>query len=70
MSKTEFKIGEVFQCGLVKLRCVKATNLCDGCVFYFYNEDPLKKDCSYIALGNCVSCYRKDKTNVIFKKAK
>lgn len=66
MSKTEFKIGEVFQCGLVKLRCVKATNLCDGCVFY--NGDPLTKDCSYIALGNCGSCYRKDKTNVIFKK--
>lgn len=63
IAKTEFKIGDVFQCGLVKLKCEKATNGCKGCIFY---KKESQNDCSFIALGNCGSCYRGDRNNVIF----
>lgn len=67
MKKEEFKIGEVFQCGLVKLKCVKANKECDGCFF-----DKLISSCmsSCIAdmTGECDSGYRLDKTDVIFVK--
>lgn len=32
MKRKEFKDGELFQCGIVKLRCEKVeTYSCDGC---------------------------------------
>ena len=31
MEKKEFKIGEVFLCGLVKLKCIKSDCVCEGC---------------------------------------
>ena len=65
--KKEFKVGEVFQCGLVKLRCEKKPQYCK----------PLRR-CEYCFLvpnircnklgGNCSSCTREDKTDVIFVK--
>ena len=34
MAKKEFKVGEIFQCGLVKLKVVKQEKIgtCTGCV--------------------------------------
>lgn len=66
MAKKEFKVGEVFQCGMVKLR-VENDDLgsCDGCYL-----DEL--DC-YGQLSNLVgTCHysdREDKQDVIFVKA-
>ena len=63
----EFKVGEEFQCGLVKLRCDKKPEYCT----------PLRR-CEYCFLvpnircnqlgGNCRSCTREDKTDVVFVK--
>lgn len=66
MAKKEFKIGEVFQCGLVKLKCViyeEDTFPCDGC--YFDNGDI---SCSDVNVGSCCSLNRTDGINVIFVK--
>lgn len=65
MALKEFKIGEVFQCGLVKLRVEKAKSGCCGCIF---SRDNDFNDCSHTALGYCGAYYRKDKTDVIFVK--
>ena len=65
MEKKEFKVGEVFQFGFVKLQCVKANNKCEGC--YLDSTDI----CSFAissCVGNCKSEKREDKTNVIFVK--
>lgn len=65
MAKKEFKVGEVFQCGLVKLKCVKQEEGldCVGCFF---------EDCCMFALGKifgeCSSREREDKTDIIFVK--
>lgn len=70
MAKEEFDIGEVFQCGLVKLIVVEAIDsydLCAGCVF---KGDTISNECSHVVLGNCGAGYRKDKTDVIFVKVK
>lgn len=64
MSKKEFKVGEVFQCGLVKLKCIKYCGIiqkCDAC-FFGYTE------CSHKILGSCSKINREDKTDVIFVK--
>lgn len=68
MSKNEFKIGEVFQCGLIKLKAEKAPkdslcNRCFGCVFF-------NRSCSgsMILTGSCMAEYREDKTDVVFVK--
>lgn len=71
MLNKEFKVGEVFQFGLIKLKVEKANYgvlkdyKCNGCEFeclscdfYFYD--------SYI--GQCNAGLREDKTDVIFKK--
>lgn len=65
MAKTEYKVGEVFQCGLVKLKCVKAEGtICEGCFLYdicdFYSQ------CN--ALIGCCDTSREDKADVIFVK--
>lgn len=63
MEKTKFKIGEVFQCGLVKLKCVEYEgegNPCDDCYFGWECKD---------MVGDCSESSREDKSNVIFVKA-
>lgn len=65
MAKKEFKVGETFQCGLVKLKCVKAEEtICEGCflddICEFYSQ------CN--ALIGCCDASREDKTDVIFVK--
>lgn len=66
MKKKEFKVGEVFQCGLIKLKVEKASkdclcNRCFGCVFF-------NRSCSgsMLLTGSCVAEWREDKTDVIF----
>lgn len=67
MPKTEFKIGETFQCGLVKLRVEHGIDnkvACEGC--YFDTEEPCLADVRFV--GHCDSLSREDKTDVIFVK--
>lgn len=47
MEKKEFKVGEVFDAGLVRLKCVDAPEPdlgCEGCIF----NDP-----HYMRVGRC-----------------
>lgn len=60
MEKKEFKVGEVFQCGLIKLKCVKGGITCNKCYF--------NGICIHEIVGPCHSEGRKDKTSVIFVK--
>lgn len=60
MAKKEFKIGETFQCGLIKLKVVESDVFCDDCYFRETGCINLKN-----ILGLC-SLDREDKTNVIF----
>ena len=65
--KTEYQVGEIFQCGLVKLKCVKSENEfnpCEGCVFNSHIG------CVGIIgmFGGCSIFNREDETNVIFVK--
>ena len=65
--KTEYKIGNKFQFGLIKLQCVKAKNKCEGCYLDYTDI------CSFAissCIGNCKSEKRKDKQNVIFTEVK
>lgn len=65
MEKKEFKIGEVFQCGLIKLKCVEEINFCKGC---FLNDiTSVQKQCKKL-VGECESLDRKDGEGVIFVK--
>lgn len=61
--KTEFAVGEVFQCGLVQLK-VEEGKGCKNC--YFCESE----ECSFLEniVGECVQSNRKDGTSVIFKK--
>lgn len=63
--KTEFAIGEEFQYGLKKLRCVKSKNPtpCEGCYF----ED---RPCDPEEIGNCKYDSRSNGENVIFVEVK
>lgn len=65
MEKKEFAVGEVFQCGLIKLKCIESEG-CNGCY--------LEHICARISsirirhiVGKC-SCSRSDNKSVIFKK--
>lgn len=60
MAKKEFKIGEVFQCGLVKLKCVKSGRTCHGCYF--------ARGCRNEIKGYCAAETREDGNCVIFVK--
>lgn len=60
MAKKEFKVGEVFQCGLIKLKCIKTNSLCDKCYFI--------RRCNHEITGYCFAECRKDKNDVIFVK--
>lgn len=65
MAKKEFKIGEVFQCGLIKLKCEgRHYGACANCYFRY------KDDCSDVfdLVGSCYASDREDKTDVIFVK--
>lgn len=68
--KTEFKIGETFQYGLAKLKCVKAPcnyqiESCYQCALY-YNWEDMCLGQEFV--GNCNKREREDKTDVIFVK--
>lgn len=62
MKKKEFKVGEVFQFGLFKLRCEKSKKdgTCVGCFFLNYS------DCNTEFVGDCIAVRREDNTSVIF----
>lgn len=64
MAKKEFKVGEIFQCGLVKLKCIKSDSVCEGCYLndFFYNGEECRA-----FVGDCTQD-REDKTYVIFVK--
>lgn len=64
MEKKEFKIGEVFDAGLVRLKYVEG-DTCSGCIFEYCMS------CSFtdIIAGPCSHAGRKDGKNVIFIKA-
>lgn len=64
MGKKEFKIGEEFQLGLLRLKCVKADDTYKQCDQCFLGEC---WQCSDIA-GDCMSSIREDKQNVVFVK--
>lgn len=63
MEKKEFKVGETFQCGLVKLKVEEERNGCVGCVFTGVGDA-----CKIAGLlvGNCIAGEREDATDVIF----
>lgn len=65
MEKKEFKVGEVFDAGLVRLKCVEATAPdagCEGCIFNYFT-------CGAVVTGPCNHAEREDNRNVIFIKA-
>ena len=68
MAKKEFKVGEVFQCGLVKLKVeeTKKPTSCEGCFFWSVKFP----SCDYYmeALVGLCDKRRKDEKDVIFVK--
>lgn len=65
MEKKEFKVGEVFDAGLVRLKCVEASapdSGCEGCIFNYFT-------CGAVVAGPCNCTEREDGKNVIFIKA-
>lgn len=67
MKTNEYNVGEEFQVGLCRLKCIEQkkdiNDKCTGCFFFPFD------DCFEIA-GNCVSNRREDKKEVIFVKIK
>lgn len=63
MTKKEFEVGEVFQCGLVRLKVEKEKNGCTGCIFIGVGG---ACKIAGILAGNCTSEEREDNTDVIF----
>lgn len=62
----EFKVGETFQFGLIKLKCVKNDSnvyLCDNCYFTKIGQCIGKS-----IVGPCLDSCREDNTDVIFVK--
>lgn len=64
MEKKKFKVGEVFDAGLVRLKCVEG-DTCDRCIFKDYDSC----SCIDIIVGPCGHVDRQDNKNVIFIKA-
>lgn len=64
MEKKEFKVGEVFDAGLIRLKCVEG-DTCDRCIFGDYDSC----SCTDIIIGPCGRVDRQDNKNVIFIKA-
>lgn len=62
----EYKVGEVFQFGKIKLRCVLGTG-CNKCFFSHFKFD----DDIFITknvIGPCDGISRSDKNDIIFVK--
>lgn len=59
----EYKVGEVFQFGRIKLKCVEATNNCTKC---FLSDFLSCMEC----IGECSWNKRTDRKNVIFIEVK
>ena len=64
MEKKEFKVGEVFTAGLVRLKCVEGDK-CDRCIF----EKDNYCSCTDMIIGPCEHIDRQDNKDVIFIKA-
>lgn len=64
MKKKEFKIGETFMCGLVKLECIESERNCMRCDSCFFS------DCAncFDIISECSKIRREDRTDVIFVK--
>lgn len=68
MEKKEFKVGETFIAGLLKLKCVEAPDLdleCKGCVF----KSHILCGEVYVVAGPCNHVDREDGKDVIFIEA-
>ena len=69
MEKTEFNIGEEFQLGLSRMKCVAQREdkcpLCDDC---FFNDWGSCDDVNSNIVGPCSMGSRTDKHDVIFIK--
>lgn len=67
MEKKEFKVGEVFDAGLVRLKCVEASapdSGCEGCIFNYFTCGAVE-----VIAGPCNQAEREDNRDVIFIKA-
>lgn len=64
MARKEFQIGEVFQFGLLKLRCEERKNYCQGCALINVDEC----DDLHPFVGFCNKEDRYDNNDVIFVK--
>lgn len=67
MEKKEFKVGEVFDAGLVRLKCVEPTAPnagCEGCIFNYLTCGAVP-----VIAGPCSHVEREDNRDVIFIKA-
>ena len=64
MAKTEFKIGQTFQCGHVKLKVEKSKS-CDKC---FFNSTMYECESNLYFMDSCIAKEREDKNDVIFVK--
>lgn len=65
MEKKEYAVGEEFQFGLKKLRCIEHHG-CHGCIFDKTRCDAFIRDC----VGHCSYHERTDATGVIFVEVK
>lgn len=63
MEKKEFKVGEVFDAGLVRLKCVEEDS-CEGCIFNYFTCGAVD-----VIAGPCSHAEREDNRDVIFIKA-
>nr|DAL54927.1 MAG TPA_asm: hypothetical protein [Bacteriophage sp.] len=67
MEKKEFKVGETFTAGLVRLKCVEPTAPdagCEGCIFDYFTCGAVG-----VVAGPCSHEEREDNRDVIFIKA-
>lgn len=66
MEKKEFKVGEVFDAGLVRLKCMEPTAPnagCEGCIFNYFTCGAVD-----VIAGPCSHAEREDNRDVIFIK--
>ena len=65
--KNQFQIGETFQFGLIRLKCVTSEkeNFCVGCFFCDINCHEKYTE----VIGLCGKRKRDDKTDVVFVKS-
>lgn len=67
MEKKEFKVGETFTAGLVRLKCVEAPapdSGCEGCIFNYFTCGAVD-----VIAGPCNHAEMEDDKDVIFIKA-